>query len=111
MKRLFVMAVAVALTGVVAQARGLSDKKAQDKDCTSVAPQIALKAANKAYGANESRNIVASKALYEGPLLKTYVVALSDEVEPSDWIVVLDGNCKLKLVGVAREGSSLANLK
>jgi hypothetical protein len=84
---------------------------AAEVDCSRAAEKGALKAARIAWGMDnaETASVVGSKILFKGPFLQTFVVGLSDEVEPSDWIVVLDpqARCKVKFAGAADEGSSI----
>lgn len=54
----------------------------------------------------ETRTIAGIKPLHIGTFLETYTVLASDEVEPSEWIVVVNAKtCKLKYVGVTNDGS------
>ena len=78
--------------------------------CNTFVEDIALKAINKRPGFNgdskETRTTGPYKALNISSRLETYIVAASDEIEPSDWIVAVDPikSCKLRFIGLANDG-------
>ncbi len=52
-----------------------------------------------------SRSIVGVKAIHVGDFIETYSVAVSDEVEPSEWIAIVNTkNCKIKFIDQATDG-------
>lgn len=77
--------------------------------CETQAKKYGYQAANKAFGtgSEESRSVCGAELLDGGDFLETYVVGISDEVEPSEFIVVVDKKtCKLKFAGVTRDAAS-----
>jgi hypothetical protein len=77
--------------------------------CETQAKKYGYQAANKTFGAEsvESRSVCGAELLDGGDFLETYVVGISDEVEPSEFIVVVDKKtCKLKFAGVTRDAAS-----
>jgi hypothetical protein len=85
----------------------------QTPKCRMTIEQIALEAINLQPGfngvSNETRTTGPHKILNISSLLETYIVAASDEVEPSDWIVVVNPNrsCELKYIGLANDATGV----
>lgn len=78
--------------------------------CESKIADLALAKINKTRGFNgdskETRSIVGVKALHTGGALENYVVLASDEVEPSEWLMVVDSTtCKIKFMDITNDGS------
>lgn len=54
----------------------------------------------------ETRTIEGVKAIQKGDFLETFAVAASDEVEPSEWVVVVETKkCKIKFIDLVNDGS------
>lgn len=85
---------------------------AEKPKCQKQAESAVLEAAKKAFPGDdqldETRSIFGSRLLHKGGILETYLVGYSDEVEPSDWIAVLDAKkgCKIKFVDETTDASS-----
>ncbi len=83
--------------------------------CDKTIKANALKAINKYPGFNgdskETRSVYRYKTLNASNFLETYIVGASDEVEPSDFILVVDPNknCAIKFIGVANDGVGAGN--
>lgn len=57
-------------------------------------------------GAADTRAIYGIKPLFIGAFNETYLIAVSDEVEPSEWIAVVNsGTCKIQFLDVANDGT------
>ena len=53
----------------------------------------------------ETRSIAGIKPLHAGGWLENFVVLVSDEVEPSEWLVVVETkNCKIKFLDITNDG-------
>ena len=80
--------------------------------CEKMVEKEALKRINLEWDGDsvETRSISGVKLIHEGPFLETYAIAVSDEVEPSEWIMLVDTNvnkkkCAVKAIAVANDGS------
>lgn len=68
----------------------------------------ALKRINKIFTGDsaETRTIEGVKPLHVGGFLENYVVLASDEVEPSEWFVIVETKtCRIKFIDVTNDGS------
>jgi len=81
--------------------------------CEQIVEPTALKLINKRSGFNgssaETRAISGVKLIHQGPFLETYAVAVSDEVEPSEWIIGFapkKGKCVVKFLEVADDAGT-----
>lgn len=83
--------------------------------CQAVAEKAAEKANYKKFGAETS--VCGSKVLHLGDQLETYLVCISDETDPSEWIVTvkrdvfnkdhdLVKNCKVEYTGYAVDAAT-----
>lgn len=53
----------------------------------------------------ETRSIQGIKTLHAGGWLENFVVLVSDEVEPSEWLVIVETkNCKVKFLDITNDG-------
>lgn len=87
---------ATALLVLVMGQTGFAAQKEELK-CADIAVRTATKANFKRYGASTSS--CGTKLLTAGDYLETYLVCITDETEPSEWVVVMSkkGNiCKVK---------------
>ncbi len=78
--------------------------------CQSKIADLALAKINKTQGfsgsSSETRTIEGVKALHTEGMLENYVVLASDEIEPSEWFVIVNAkNCKLKFIDITNDGS------
>ncbi len=85
-------------------------------ECSKVAEEVAAKADKAKFGAEASS--CGSKLLNKGSELETYLVCVSDETDPSEWIVVVEpkvinrnsGNvlatCQVRYKGYATDAAS-----
>jgi hypothetical protein len=80
------------------------------QSCEAAVKKTAAKAALTAYGedSEETRSVIGTRPLLVGDFGQAHVVGISDEVEPSDWLVLVDSrkSCKITYVKVAQEGST-----
>ncbi|MBY0518103.1 MAG: hypothetical protein K2P81_14435 [Bacteriovoracaceae bacterium] len=77
--------------------------------CEKEAKKFGYQAANQTFGmeSEESRSVCGATLLDNGDFIETYIVGISDEVEPSEFIVILDKKtCKKKFAAVSKDSAS-----
>lgn len=88
----------------LATAASASENKPQ---CADATVRAAVQKNYKQYKA--STNSCGIKPLVIGEFLETYLVCVSDETEPTEYIAVIDpreGKCNVKFIGAANEAST-----
>ena len=98
-----------ALLVLITSSSGFSTDTFADEPskCESAAKKMALETANRKLSGDsaETRAVTGSKTLKSLDHLEVILVGISDEVDPSDWIVIVDKKCKKKFVGMGTDGS------
>ena len=77
--------------------------------CFNVAERAGLAAVNKKWpGASvETRTVTGHRLLVNGDFIETYLIGISDETDPSDWVVIINKkNCSVKFVDDSTDGAS-----
>ncbi len=80
---------------------------AKEANCQAKVEKSILKLINKRMSGDSdgTRSITAVKAIQIGDFLETFAVAASDEVDPTEWVLVVESEkCKIKFLDLVNDG-------